>query len=237
MENQRQLTPLHTSPLRGIRKTIASRLGSVWREAVHVTLHRKTDVTGLYEKRRELAYSRIDYVLFAIVQTLKEQEYAAFNSHFDGHERTVFRSIHLGLATDHPKGLIVPNLFGTEAMDMATFAARRRELIDRAKRWKHAPDELENGTFTVSNLGTLGVDWFTPILNPPQVAIMGLGRTQTAPVYNSWGEAPELKALLPVSLTVDHRVLDGAIAARFLSRVEQHIAALASAEPSGGGTT
>lgn len=217
-------------PLKGIRKMIATRLGAVWREAVHVTLHRELDVTAVYEakERGKLAHSVIDYLLFGLVRTLKEESFASFNGHFDGQTLQQFDSVHLGIAVDHPKGLVVPNLFDADLLVQTEFAERRKALGSRAKAWKQAPYEMENGTFTVTNLGPLGIDYFTPILNPPQTAIVGLGRLKVAEVSRGWEQQLVKKAFLPVSLTIDHRVLDGADAARFLVRWEELIAGLAA---------
>lgn len=224
---------LGETPLKGVRRTIAARLGGVWRDAVHVTLQRELDVTPCYENKERLTGSLIDYMLYGFVQTLRETRFASFNAHFDGHTLRAYSSINIGLATDHPKGLIVPVLHGVEAMEQRAFAAARKELVSRAREWRHSPQELEGGTVTVSNLGTLGIGFFTPILNPPQTAILGIGATRVAPVIRQWGEAPQARALVPVSLTVDHRVLDGADAARLLQRLQEHIEALVAAEQNG----
>lgn len=221
--DEQLLQPMTAIPLKGIRKSIATRLGHIWREAVHVTLHRAVDVSCLYERKSYLAVPLIDYVLYALVQALKEDRFSVMNSHFDGQRILPYRTINLGYAIDHPKGLIVVNVFHTEAMDIYSFAEARKLQVSKAKAWKHTPSDLENGTFTVTNLGSLGIDYFTPILNPPQSAILGLGRTKIESTTDTWGNAPTIKALLPVSLTVDHRVLDGADAARFIQRVEEHI--------------
>ncbi len=199
---------------------IASRLSGSWQQAVHVTLHKQMDVTLFYEHKAAFSYSLMDYLLYALVQTLKEERFNSFNSHFDGQVFRQYASINLGLATDHPKGLIVPNLYGAENMHLADFTFMRKELMNRAKQWKHAPSELTNGTFTVTNLGTMGIDFFTPILNPPQTAILGLGRIKMESVITEWGSPPIPKVFIPISLSIDHRVLDGAAAARFLQCLE-----------------
>lgn len=210
-------------PLKGIRKFIAARLGIVWRDAVHVTLHKDVDVTFFYENRGEIKYSLIDYILYALVLTLKEDRFRVFNGHFDGQLSQSFYSVNVGLALAHPKGLLVPVVHGAEDMTLNSFVNARKELIDRAKEWKHSQGELENGTFTVTNLGMLEIDTFTPILNPPQVAILGFGRVRVESVSWSWNEAPSSRALLSFSLTIDHRILDGADAAKFLKRIETNM--------------
>ena len=225
MDGPGTLQVLRESALKGVRKVIAARLGAIWRQAVHVTLHRKLDVTGYYRNKPQLAHSLTDYLLFTLVRTLSDERYAAFNAHFVEPALRCYRSVNLGLAVDHPKGLIVPVLHGAETMDLDGFAVRRKQLMSAAKEWRHKPEDLENGTFTVSNLGTMGIDFFTPILNPPQTAILGLGRVTLETVAWRWEDRPEPRALLPVSLTIDHRVLDGADAARFLQSLEDEFAA------------
>jgi pyruvate dehydrogenase E2 component (dihydrolipoamide acetyltransferase) len=226
--NEPQVLKLYKQiPIKGIRRFIAARLSKAWQEAVHVTLHKDVDVTYYYEHKAELTYSLIDYILYGLVQTLKEESFHMFNGHFDGQTLQTFTSVNLGIATDHPKGLLVPVLHGAEEMAFGTFIDIRKSMISRAKAWKHTPQELENGTFTVTNLGIMGIDYFTPILNPPQVAIMGLGRVRVESMGWNWAEALTPKALLPLSLTIDHRILDGADAARFMTRLESHMRELA----------
>lgn len=218
-------------PLKGVRKFIAKRLSGIWREAVHVTLQKEADITHYYANKKDLPYSLPDYLFHALVQTLQEDGFRAFNAHFEEETLKVFRPVNLGIATDHPKGLIVPVLHGCEQWDLATFAEKRKAAVQRAREWKHSPQELENGTFTVSNLGTMGIDFFTPILNPPQVAILGLGRVKFESSSRSWNEPPIPRAFLHLSLTIDHRALDGADAARFLSALEEKLKILV--EPAG----
>jgi pyruvate dehydrogenase E2 component (dihydrolipoamide acetyltransferase) len=170
--------------LKGIRKLISSRLSAVWHEAVHVTLHKQLDVTVFYKNRYQFPHAFLDYFYYALIQTLKQDEYKRFNAYYDGTLLQSFDSIHLGLAVDHPKGLIVPVIHGTDASSLDDFVIRRKDLMNRTKLWKQTPQEMEHGTFTISNLGPIGIDFFTPILNPPQVAILGIGRVQIQSI--SW---------------------------------------------------
>lgn len=223
MEKQNDVLKLYEKKeLKGIRKFISSRLSTIWQEAVHVTLHKEVEISSFYENRHILPYSLIDYLLYGLIETLNLNEFKKFNSHFDGKTLQTFDSINLGIATDHPKGLVVPVIHLTDQLSMEDFILRKQDLISRTKLWKQNPEELENGTFTVSNLGTMGIDFFTPILNPPQVAILGLGRVRTQLLSWKWEDDPSPKALLPLSLTIDHRVLDGADAARFLDVFEEN---------------
>ncbi|SFL58118.1 pyruvate dehydrogenase E2 component (dihydrolipoamide acetyltransferase) [Paenibacillus sp. 1_12] len=214
--------------LRGIRKLISSRLSTVWHEAVHVTLHKQMDVTIFYAKRQQFSHGFVDYFYYALIQTLKQDEYKKFNAYYDGTLLQSFDSIHLGLAVDHPKGLLVPVIHGTDAVSLDDFSIKRKDLMMRTKLWKQTPQEMEYGTFTISNLGLLGIDFFTPILNPPQVAILGLGRVQFQAISWGWGDVPSNKVTISTSLTIDHRVLDGADAARFLNSLEENFTKLLS---------
>lgn len=227
-EQQEQLRLYRKQPLKGIRKMISSRLGAIWRDAVHVTIHKKADITDLYVRKGEFAYSLIDYIYYGLIRTLKQEEFRAFNAHFDGQTLSTFSSVNLGLATDHPKGLIVPVVHGADLLDLAQFATRRKELMAKAKAWRQSVEEMENGTFTVSNLGTLGIDMFTPILNPPQTAILGIGRIAHEAISWETDRNSTVKTTLALSLTLDHRVLDGADAARFLLAFEACLRELTS---------
>lgn len=203
-------------PLKGIRKTIASRLGGIWREAVHVTFHRQIDVSILYENKKSLRHSLIDYLQYALVCTLDSASFRRFNATFEGEVLREIGQVNLGIAFDHPRGLIVPVLHGANRLSLDRFALQRKELTHRAAAGRLIAGELDNGTFTVTNLGTMGIDFFSPILNPPQTAILGFGRVRFEHSASSWEAVPERRALLGISLTVDHRVVDGADAARFL---------------------
>jgi len=220
-EQQPVLQLYREKPLKGIRKTISSRLGTIWREAVHVTIQKKLDITDLYSRKSELTFSLIDYIYYSLVQTLQKEQFCAFNAHFDGQVLSSYSSVNLGLAVDHPKGLIVPVIHRADLIHIEEFVARRKELTGKAKAWQHTVEELENDTFTVTNLGTLGIDWFAPILNPPQTAILGTGRITHEAISWDRDHNPTIKATLPLSLTIDHRVLDGAEAARFLLALEE----------------
>lgn len=218
--HESRLQVLKEMTVKGIRKTIASRLGAIWQEAVHVTLVRECDFTTFYANKGALPHALTDYLLLALVRVLQEEKFAVFNSHYEEQLLRTYSSVNLGLALDHPKGLIVPVIHGAEALDIAQLSVVRKEAAGKALAWKHKPADLEEGTFTVTNLGPLGIDSFTPILNPPQVAILGIGRMKVQQVGWTWGEPTEARALVPLSLTIDHRVLDGADAAKFLQRLE-----------------
>lgn len=211
---------LEERPLRGARRVVARRLGEAHRTCVPVTLHRDLDVTPLV-RAGDSPGMVVDRLLHATVRTL--QAHPELNGTFDGEVHRIYRSVHLGIAADTPRGLLVPVLRDAQALDAAQLSESRRALAQRVRAWKHAPDELAGGTFTVTNLGPLGVDFFTPIVNPPQVGILGLGRVKQVAVSWTPGEAPDSRSLLPASLTFDHRICDGAYAARFLETLQREV--------------
>lgn len=222
------LTELERLPLRATRRVIARRLSDTWRDVVPVTLHRDLDVSAVTIKVESGGPRLLDLVLHATTRALLATP--AFNAVFDGSVRRVFAEVNIGLAVDTPKGLLVPVLRNVQAMSMADIGAARRTATDLVLGWGHSAADLIGGTFTISNLGPLGIDFFTPVINGPQVAILGLGRLRRQAVGWSGGSGVEPRSLLPASLTVDHRVLDGADGARFLQTLQLHLNALSGDE-------
>lgn len=211
------LVIVSSQTLRGARRVIAQRLTESWASVVPVTLHRPLDISTI---GGVAALSHVtDTLLCAIVQAL--QAHPALNAIFvDGTYRT-FASVNLGIAVDTSRGLVVPVLHNLHGRSPSEIAARRRQATERVLAWQHNVDDLVGGTFTVSNLGTLGVEYFTPIINPPQVAILGVGHARSELITPPAADG-DLRArwVLPVSLTFDHRIVDGADAARFLETVQ-----------------
>lgn len=205
--------------LRSLRRVIARRLSQIWQEAPHVTIHRELDVTGLGKARGRTGHSAVDLILWATAGALSR--YPELNGTFDGETHRLYLSVNLGYAVETPRGLVVPVVRNVEKLGVEGLAAERKRLVAVVLEGKHEMADVEGGTFTVTNLGTMGVDFFTPIINPPQVAILGLGRLKSAAV--GWGpdEEPRVRQLLPVSLSFDHRVVDGARAAAFLQAIQE----------------
>ena len=165
-----------------------------------------------------------DLVLFCVVKAL--QAVPEINVEFvDGR---IYRhsSIHLGFACDTPKGLLVPVIRDSQTLTLPQLAARVRTLAAQATEGTLAPDDMTGGTFTVSNLGTFGIESFSPILNPPQVAILGVNTIELKPVRRNG--AVDFVEHIGLSLTCDHQVIDGAPGARFLSTVREQIEAIES---------
>jgi pyruvate dehydrogenase E2 component (dihydrolipoamide acetyltransferase) len=212
------------STMTGIRRITAERMANAWNTIPHVTHFEKADITQLEATRRKLAprvaekggkLSMTAIALKIVASALKL--FPNFNASLDiEHGEIVYKSyINLGLAVDTPRGLVVPVLRNVDQMNIAEIAVGLNEISAKARAGKISLKDLSGGTFTVSNLGGLGTHHFSPIVNWPEVAILGLGRaTQEIAVVD--GEAAP-RLMLPISLSYDHRVIDGADAARFAS--------------------
>ena len=148
-------------------------------------------------------------------------EHPIINSTLDGAQIKVFHDINLGVAVATEKGLIVPVIPNTDRKTLVEIASRLKELADKARQGKLTKDELTGGTFTITNLGMYGVDTFTPIINPPETAILGVGRLTEKPVVENKNIV--IKPTMNLSLSFDHRVVDGAPAAQFLRKIRQFL--------------
>ncbi len=215
--------------LTGIRARTAQRMYESLQSTAQLTLNARADARALLAYRERLKQSdealglqKIslnDLVMFAAARTL--QDYPAMNANFDGETITQYRAVHLGFAVDLPRGLVVPVIRGAHRQSLAALSAEAKRLVAAAKGGKLLPDEMQGGTFTVTNLGGLGIETFTPILNPPQVAILGVGTIDLKPVDVDGNV--EFVPHLALSLTIDHQALDGAPAARFLKALSDAI--------------
>lgn len=158
-----------------------------------------------------------DIILYACSRVLKR--HAACNAHYDDEKMTYFNRVHLGVACDTPRGLMVPTIFNADLMGLATLSAEVKSAVADCQKGTISPDKLKGGTFTVTNLGTMDIESFTPVINPPQTCILGVD-TITTRVREVNGELKGYPAM-GLSLTFDHRALDGAPAARFLKDLKQ----------------
>jgi pyruvate dehydrogenase E2 component (dihydrolipoamide acetyltransferase) len=143
------------------------------------------------------------------------------NAHFIDDGLVTFDEVNIGLAVDTDRGLVVPVIRNAENLGLLGIAAERGRLVQRALAGSLTQDEVSDSTFTITNLGSLGVDSFTPIINPPQVAILGIGRIRPVPAV--FEDQVSIRQVMVLSLTFDHRVIDGAPAARFLQDVTKLI--------------
>jgi pyruvate dehydrogenase E2 component (dihydrolipoamide acetyltransferase) len=164
-----------------------------------------------------------DLILFAVSRTLLE--FPAFNAHFLGDKMLRFSHVHLGVATDTPKGLLVPVVRNSDMLSLRQLSEETKALIDKCKEGSAQPDVLSGSTFTVSNVGAFGIDAFTPVLNVPEVAILGVGGITLTPVEDEDGDIVFIEKI-GLSLTMDHQAVDGADAARFLKALMDNIASI-----------
>jgi pyruvate dehydrogenase E2 component (dihydrolipoamide acetyltransferase) len=206
-------------PLSRIRKLSAANLARNWIHIPHVTHDDEADVTELEAFRKQINAEQSDVkvtmvslLLKAATATLKA--FPDFNASLDGDVLVRKRYYHLGFAADTPNGLVVPVVRDVDRKGILELAAEVAELSAKARAGKLTPSEMSGGTFTISSLGGIGGTSFTPIINAPEVAILGVVRTQMKPVWNGSEFVPRL--MLPLSLSYDHRVIDGAAAARFM---------------------
>lgn len=214
-------------PVKGIRKVIAERMRNAIQTTVPFTLHISADARALKKYRQRLKTSDPglglsnvtihDLILFTVVLTLRQHR--GLNAHFLEDEIHQFSQVDLGFAVDTPQGLLVPVIREAQTYSLKALANEAKRLADVSLSGKARPDELTGGTFTVSNLGSLGIETFTPVLNPPQVAILGVGNINLKPIeVESHEDNAQIEFVphLNLSLTVDHQAIDGAPAARFM---------------------
>lgn len=203
-----------------LRRTIARNLGSSWSQIPHVTLHAHAEIDELDRQRRALRASgqRVSVTAVLIRQVVGAlRAEPAINASFDaGAGKLVLkRYYNIGVAVDTERGLVVPVIRDADSKSLGELAGELSDLAERARAGKVSPEELSGASFTITNLGTLGIGEFTPIINPPEVAILGVGAAESRPAWNGSGFEPRLA--LPLSLSIDHRAVDGADGARFLA--------------------
>jgi pyruvate dehydrogenase E2 component (dihydrolipoamide acetyltransferase) len=220
--------PIEKKPVPTIRQTIAKNLTVAWRTMPMVTQHDQADVTDLEAGRKRIVeglpkgapkVTMTVLAVKAVVAALKE--FPTFNASLDlnAGELVVKKYYHVAIAVDTERGLVVPVIRDADKKSIRDLAAEVANLAEKARTGKLAIDEMRGGTFTITNLGGIGGTAFTPIVNYPEVAILGMSRSVLQPVVRDGQVVPRL--MLPLSLTYDHRVVDGADGARFTSRLSQ----------------
>jgi pyruvate dehydrogenase E2 component (dihydrolipoamide acetyltransferase) len=205
-------------PLTRIQQISARNLAAAWPQVPQVTQHEDADITGLEAFRKQLNAEQSDVKVTMVALLLKAsaatlRAFPRFASRLDGDELILKHDLHLGFAADTPNGLVVPVVRDVDRKGILEIAAELAELSGSARAGKLSPKDMSGAVFTISSLGGIGGTGFTPIVNPPQVAILGAVRSRMAPVWN--GEEFVARLILPLSLSYDHRVIDGAAAARF----------------------
>ena len=225
-----------TQALTGLRGVIAARLSASWRERPHVTLTTEADATNLVSARQQVIAEsgvKVSYNAFLVAlvaRALREQPHVNVRLGESGIEQLT--QVNVGVAVDTERGLLVPVVRDAASKHLIQIHRTLQELVERAIAGRSLPDDLTGGTFTLTNLGAYEIDAFTPIINPPESAILGVGRIVNKPVGLN-GQIV-LRDMLTLSLSFDHRLIDGAPAAQFLQRVKQLVErpfALAFSEP------
>ena len=210
-------------PMRAIRRKTAEKMVEAWSTVPHVTQCDKADITELeklrqkYTKKVEKGGGKLTITAIAlkvIASALKV--FPHFNASVDmaGEAVILKKYTHIGVAVDTDRGLLVPVLRDVDRKNIVQLSAELAGIAEKAKDGKLQPSEMQGGSFTISNLGGIGGTYFTPIINTPEVAILGMSRSVTEPVWT--GESFEPRLMMPLSLSYDHRVIDGADAIRFL---------------------
>ena len=213
-----------------IRKASARNLHSSWRAIPHVTHFDSADITDLESFRASLNQERsgtsakispLAFIIKAVVQTLKQ--FPRFNSSLDPNFEhwVVKRFYNIGIAVETPNGLVVPNIKAADVLSVSALAEQAANLAEQARSKKLAPDAMQGTTFTISSLGGIGGTGFTPIVNSPEVAILGVARMQIEPRYINDALVP--RKILPLALSYDHRAIDGAEAARFVAELARQL--------------
>ena len=212
-----------SAPLKGVRKVVAKRMMESLTSTAQLTLNTTANAAGILAMRKKvknadeaLGLNKItlnDLVCFAVSRTLLK--YPVFNAHLEDGVLTEFEQVHLGFACDTPRGLLVPVIRSAQALGLKAFSDEAKRLAGGAIDGSLSPDFLSGGTFTVSNIGSFGIETFTPVINLPQTAILGVGAITPRPTVAADG-AIGVEQRLNLSLTIDHQVIDGADGARFL---------------------
>jgi pyruvate dehydrogenase E2 component (dihydrolipoamide acetyltransferase) len=222
---------IETQKLSRIQKISGPRLHASWVNVPHVTQHDEADISDLEKMRQSLKgkaaergikLTPLAFVIRACVLTLAEFPTLKSSLSPDGENLVLKRYTHVGFAADTPNGLVVPVIRDADKKDIYELAASLGDLSERARDGKLKADDMQGGVFTVSSLGGIGGTFFTPIINAPEVAILGVSRNQWKPVWRDEQFVPRL--ILPLSLSYDHRVIDGATAVRFTTRLAETLA-------------
>ena len=213
--------PVEREPMTRVRRTVARRMSQAWQTVAHVTQHDRADVSEFEAVRKTVKKTSPDLPLtvtaFAVaVVAAALKAFPKFNASLDTERNEIIYKgyINIGVAVDSERGLLVPVIQEADQKSLGTLSTEIAALADKVRTRKATPQDLEGGTFTITNLGGLGGTSFTPIVNYPEVAILGLSRTAPSPVYVN--DRFEARPILPLSLSYDHRLIDGADGVRFL---------------------
>jgi len=219
---------IHSEKLSPVRRATAAQMHRAWSQIPHVTQFDQADITEVevFRKTRakqvEAAGGKLTVTAILLkICALGLKRFPKFNASLDlKNEQVIYKDyIHIGVAVDTPRGLLVPVLRNVDSKGVTSLSVELGEVAKKARDRKLGMDDLQGGGFSISNLGGLGTTYFTPIVNWPEVAILGVGRAQTMPVWRDGQFVP--RQIMPLSLSYDHRLIDGADAARFLRFVAE----------------
>ena len=217
-------------PLPIVKKIAGPHLEKSWSEIPHVTQHDEADITEMEKFRKslrdlytgeKLSVTPLAFIIRAIVKALKD--YPSFNSSLDlKKEKLIYKKyFHIGIAVDTPHGLMVPKIRDADKKDITELGKELKKITKLCREQKIDKKEFFGGSMTISSLGSIGGSFFTPIINQPEVAILGIGRAETKQIF--MGNKYENRTMLPLSLSYDHRVIDGAEGARFCVHLKESL--------------
>ncbi len=219
---------IERQPMRAVRRKTAEHLSAAWKTIPHVTQHELADVTSVdelrkrYAKQVETAGGALTVTAIAVkIVAAALKVFPQFNTSLDSAAQEIIykKYVNIGVAVDTDRGLLVPVIRNADTKSILQLSVELLQLSEKARTRKIALDEMQGGCFSVSNLGGIGGTFFTPIVNPPEVAFLGISRAKMEPVFNKDTRQFEPRLMLPLSLSYDHRVIDGADGMRFLKWV------------------
>jgi len=229
-EDFSQWGEIENQKLTKIKRITGKRLQAAWQTIPHVTQFDEADITDLDSYRKKLKekllkdgikVTFLPFLIKALTHVLKEMP--EFNSSLDSSSTNLVikKYINIGIAVDTPTGLVVPVISNADQKSISDLSIELFDISNRARNKKLKPAELKGGTFTISSLGGIGGSFFTPIINPPEVAIIGVSQSVWKNTFNRNEKKSELKYIMPFSLSYDHRIIDGAAGARFTKRFKE----------------
>ena len=229
-EDFSQWGEIENQKLTKIKRITGKRLQAAWQTIPHVTQFDEADITDLDTYRKKLKekllkdgikVTFLPFLIKALTHVLKEMP--EFNSSLDSSSTNLVikKYINIGIAVDTPTGLVVPVISNADQKSISDLSIELVDISNRARNKKLKPAELKGGTFTISSLGGIGGSFFTPIINPPEVAIIGVSQSVWKNTFNRNEKKSELKYIMPFSLSYDHRIIDGAAGARFTKRFKE----------------
>ena len=228
--NHSEFGEVDKKPIPRVKKIAGPHLEKSWNEIPHVTQHDEADITEMEQFRKslrdlytgeKLSITPLAFIIRALVKALKE--YPDFNSSLDLKKENLIckKYFHIGIAVDTPHGLMVPKIRNADKKDITELGKELKKITKLCKELKIDKKEFFGGSMTISSLGSIGGSFFTPIINQPEVAILGIGRAETKQIFI--GNKYENRIMLPLSLSYDHRVIDGAEGARFCVNLKESL--------------